>query len=121
MDIELNNKVSGEIITQKAHVFKFNNLSNSINQYSNKFNQMIRSNLLITIATLALFEAVHAKVSFGFCDQPTLQSNFDVSQYVGTWFEIIRGDPNTFYEKGGDCIQSRYKLNPDGSLSVHAS
>ena len=34
---------------------------------------MIKTNLLVTIATLALLETTIAKLSFGFCDKPPVQ------------------------------------------------
>ena len=79
---------------------------------------MLKVNLLITVATLALLEATNAKYSFGFCDQPTLQPNFDIKQYTGKWFEIKR-DAATSYEVNADCVQARYSLLPDGSVLVN--
>ena len=79
---------------------------------------MLKVNIIATIATLALLETANAKFSFGFCDQPTLQPDFDIQRYLGTWFEIQR-DAGTTFQLGGDCTQARYALNPDGTVNVH--
>ena len=81
---------------------------------------MLKVTLLAIIGTLALLETANAKFSFGFCDQPTLQSNFDITQYLGTWYEIVR-DAATSYEKGDDCVTPHYSLNPDGTLNIKNS
>ena len=49
---------------------------------------MLKVNFLVTVATLALLKATNAKYSFGKCDKPTLQPNFDINQYTGKWFEF---------------------------------
>jgi apolipoprotein D and lipocalin family protein len=60
-----------------------------------------------------------AKWSLGACASPTLQSGFDSSQYVGTWYEFARDEKIPF--EYGDCTQARYSLNTDGTLNVHNS
>jgi hypothetical protein len=35
--------------------------------------------LAASIATISLFEAINAKISFGFCGKPELEQNFDVN------------------------------------------
>ncbi len=81
---------------------------------------MLKVSLIATIATLALLETANAKFSFGFCDQPTLQSDFDITQYLGVWYEIVR-DVETSYELGTDCVTPKYSLNPDGTVNVKNS
>ena len=74
---------------------------------------------MIAFGTLILAFATQtlAVKSWGRCPSPTLQSGFDISQYVGTWYEIAR-DKNIKFEYG-DCVQARYAELPDGKISVH--
>ena len=76
---------------------------------------------MIAFGTLILAFATQtlAVKSWGRCPSPTLQSGFDISQYVGTWYEIAR-DKNIQFEYG-DCVQARYAELPDGKISVHNS
>ena len=75
------------------------------------------------LATLGLFlsllSSADARWSLGRCSKPSLQSSFDLSQYVGTWYEIAR-DKNIPFEYG-DCVQARYALESNGHISVHNS
>ena len=45
------------------------------------------------------------------------QADFDLSKYVGTWYEIQR-DKSTTYEWFGQCIQAIYTANDDGTIAV---
>ena len=56
------------------------------------------------------------QVSFA-CDTPTLQSDFDATKYVGTWYEIKR-DAVFNWELNANCVTAQYSLNSDGSLKV---
>ena len=69
------------------------------------------------IALVALVGTASAKLSFGFCPEPTLKSGFSVDSYLGTWHEIAR-DKGILFEYG-DCVQARYAKNSDGSIQVH--
>ena len=81
---------------------------------------MIQKTLvLLSAALLAFIGESEAKRSWGGCPKPTLQSNFDVTQYVGTWYEIARDKSLPF--EYGDCVQARYGLQPDGILTVQNS
>ena len=81
---------------------------------------MIQKTLVLISATLLAFIGeTEAKRSWGGCPKPALQSNFDPTQYVGTWYEIAR-DKNIPFEYG-DCTQARYGLQPDGLLTVQNS
>lgn len=75
--------------------------------------------ILTAAAVLSLIDSASAKLSFGWCAQPTLQPNFDINQYLGTWYEAGR-DKGLIYEYG-DCAQARYSVNADGSLNIHNS
>ena len=48
---------------------------------------MLKLSGLITVASLALIQTVYAKLSFGFCEKPALEANFDVNRYYGPWHE----------------------------------
>lgn len=43
-------------------------------------------------------------------------SPFDISRYLGTWYEIARFDYR--FEKDLDNAMAQYSLNPDGSVKV---
>ena len=68
----------------------------------------------LSVAIAAFIGTIEAKISFGWCPTPTLQSNFDITQYQGSWKEIAR-DIGILYEYG-ECVQAQYTLNQDGSL-----
>ena len=57
--------------------------------------------------------------SFGRCPKPTLQSDFDISQYVGTWYEIARDKTLPF--EYGDCVKVQYASLGGNLISVHNS
>ncbi|XP_041670425.1 apolipoprotein D-like [Cheilinus undulatus] len=52
----------------------------------------------------------------GRCPQPSVQENFDVTQYMGTWYEIEKL-PAVF--ERGKCNQATYSLLDDGTVKVH--
>lgn len=72
--------------------------------------------LSATVAVLALVGQATAKISWGFCPTPALQSNFDVNQYLGTWYEQAR-DKSILFQYG-DCSQAKYSLRPDNQINV---
>ena len=72
--------------------------------------------LLIVLIVGCLMTA-QATFSWGSCPKVTLQENFDITKYTGTWFELIR-NKDMPHEKG-TCSQAIYGLNPDGTVSVH--
>jgi len=43
-------------------------------------------------------------------------NNFDLSRYLGTWYEIARLDHS--FERGLSQVSADYRLNSDGSVSV---
>ncbi len=75
--------------------------------------------MLKTIAavTLSIFGLANAGVSTGKCQEVALQENFDVSQYLGLWYEQARDKLMPFEQ--GNCQQARYTLNTDGTLGVY--
>ena len=46
-------------------------------------------------------------------------TNFDVSKYLGKWYEIARYD--SWFEKDMDKTQAFYSLNEDGTVRVENS
>jgi len=49
---------------------------------------------------------------------PSVQpvQNFEISRYLGTWYEIARLDHS--FERGLEQVSATYTLNPDGSVQV---
>ncbi|KAM4534228.1 apolipoprotein D-like [Odontesthes bonariensis] len=52
----------------------------------------------------------------GSCPKSELQENFNIMQYMGTWYEIEKLP--AIFEKGR-CNQATYTLLPDGTVGVH--
>uniref|UniRef100_A0A674I8S1 Apolipoprotein D n=1 Tax=Terrapene triunguis TaxID=2587831 RepID=A0A674I8S1_9SAUR len=52
---------------------------------------------------------------WGRCPDPPVQENFDVTKYVGKWYEIEKLPAN--FEKG-ICIQANYSLKENGKIKV---
>jgi len=69
------------------------------------------------IALVTLVGSATAKISFGFCPEPSLKSGFNIDSYLGTWHEHAR-DKGILFEYG-DCTQARYAKNNDGTIQVH--
>lgn len=46
----------------------------------------------------------------------TVVSNFDLSRYMGTWYEIARFDHS--FERGLEAAKAVYTLQPDGRVEV---
>ncbi|XP_019958753.2 apolipoprotein D-like isoform X2 [Paralichthys olivaceus] len=66
--------------------------------------------LLTTVATDA--QSFH----LGVCPQPSVQENFNVTKYMGTWYEAEKL-PARF--ERGKCVQATYSLLADGTVRVH--
>ena len=75
-------------------------------------NKMFR----VLAISIALMTSVTAKISNGTCATPTLQPDFNPTKYLGIWFQVAK-DLNSPSENG-NCAQSRYSLNTNGSLAV---
>lgn len=52
----------------------------------------------------------------GIPDQVTPVKGFDVSRYLGLWYEIARLDHS--FERGLERVQAEYSLNHDGTIRV---
>ncbi|XP_031705831.1 gamma-glutamyl hydrolase-like isoform X2 [Anarrhichthys ocellatus] len=70
--------------------------------------------LLVLLLTAAAADAQ----SFhpGKCRRPSVQEDFDVMKYLGTWYEIEKF-PAVF--ERGTCNQATYSMLADGSVKVH--
>ncbi|XP_042366803.1 apolipoprotein D-like [Plectropomus leopardus] len=54
----------------------------------------------------------------GKCPQPSVQEDFDVTKYMGTWYEIEKLP--AMFERG-KCNQATYTLLADGTVQVYNS
>merc|ERR1712133_61938 len=73
--------------------------------------------ILTAAAFIISFNIIEAAVpSFGGCPDLRGVSSFDVSRYVGTWYEYS----NVFeiFQVGGNCVRATYTDNNDGSVGV---
>ena len=70
--------------------------------------------VLIILSIVSLM-CVNSSFSWGSCPKATLQSDFNLSQYMGTWYEMIRSK-DMKYEKG-DCNKAEYSLS-NGQVTV---
>ncbi|CAF4884091.1 unnamed protein product [Rotaria sp. Silwood1] len=50
------------------------------------------------------------------CPKIVTQKNFDVTKYVGLWYEAYRSD--IVFEIGSKCVNATYTPNPDGTVGV---
>ena len=69
---------------------------------------------LLCLLTLAL--TASANSGFGPCPSISGISNFNIANYLGTWYEIIRSKDMPF-EKG-TCSQAHYSVLPSGNVNV---
>ena len=69
--------------------------------------------LLIALLAVSL---VSGTTSWGRCPKVALQANFDITKYMGTWYELVRSSDMKFEQ--GDCNKAQYSLNQDGTVLV---
>ena len=74
---------------------------------------------LLVAVLLSLTLCVNATFKWGPCPSPALQANFNITNYYGVWYELVRNIDMPF-EKG-DCTQAEYSPNPDGTVRVFNS
>ena len=53
------------------------------------------------------------------CRKIKIQQKFDISQYLGVWYELARSKSMRSY--GGDYATNNYALMHDGSIQDHMS
>lgn len=79
-------------------------------------NKMVRSIYATAVLVLALAAPSFATGDFGPCPEVSVVENFNLTQYLGQWYEIVRsGDMLT---ETGTCDQAHYSLLPNGHVNV---
>ncbi len=75
--------------------------------------------LLLLITPLPYL--INATLSMGRCEHVEFIRDFDVSRYLGVWYEQMR-DVNIAFEKNGKCLHVEYSNNttPDGFSIIKA-
>ena len=58
---------------------------------------------------------ITSRAIFGSCPIIESKQNFDINQYLGTWYEMRRS-PNPFRNNG--CTTANYRILPDGYVEV---
>ncbi|KAK1162653.1 apolipoprotein Db [Acipenser oxyrinchus oxyrinchus] len=72
--------------------------------------------MLMLLLSLIALSAVNGQTfHFGSCPKPPVQNNFELSKYLGTWYEIEKLP--ACFEKG-NCVQATYSLNEDATIKV---
>ncbi|XP_072306558.1 apolipoprotein D-like [Eucyclogobius newberryi] len=75
--------------------------------------------LKVAFVLFVAAECVHGQsFHLGKCPTPSLQENFNVTKYMGTWYEIEKLP--AMFERG-KCIQAKYSLLSDGTVRIHNS
>merc|ERR1712243_43962 len=69
----------------------------------------------LCLTLLSVVAASAQVIGTGKCPQPPVQDNFDVSQYLGKWYEIQKL-PAVFQR--GECSTANYSLNSPGVVGV---
>lgn len=77
-----------------------------------KLNVLVIFFVIFTIQKLSLSQHIIDHE----CPQRPVVTNFDLSKYLGRWYEISRYEQ--FFEIGCDCGFADYTLNDDGSVRV---
>merc|ERR1711860_102246 len=72
--------------------------------------------LLLSVYTAAAFPQLAKEA----CPEVTLKKDFDVTQYLGKWYQQA-AIPAFFSPAGSSCVRASYGLLDDGYVSVHNS
>lgn len=72
---------------------------------------MCAASLLLLLLPLVSAQTFH----WGSCPTPKVQPNFNLTKYLGRWYEIERLPAS--FEKG-KCIEANYALRNDGTIQV---
>ena len=75
-------------------------------------------NISIISAILLIASTTNA-VKWGGCPTLNYQDNFDISQYLGTWYEAARMKGTPF--ENGDCARAEYSKIDDTYVKVFNS
>lgn len=68
------------------------------------------------VLVLALAVPVFAFGDFGACPNVTVVQDFDITQYLGKWYEIVRTSSMPF--ESGTCDTANYSLLKNGHVNV---
>lgn len=71
---------------------------------------------VLFVLSLAAAAANGQALHLGRCPQPPVQEDFNVTKYMGTWYEIEKLP--ALFERG-KCNQATYSLLADGTVGVH--
>lgn len=71
--------------------------------------------LMLLLTLIALSDVNGQTFHLGSCPKPPVQNNFELSKYLGTWYEIEKLPAS--FEKG-NCVQATYSLNEDATIKV---
>jgi len=76
---------------------------------------MVNHALTTALLLTCLLSVAHCKLIWGFggCPKVTVKSDFDVSRYIGTWYEIARY-PNSFEDPESRCVKAVYGPSETG-------
>jgi len=78
------------------------------------------STILLSSIFVFTIVSVNGQIpSFGRCPDLPVVSNFDVSRYLGKWYEIEKYF--AVFELGGTCISAKYTDNGNGTVGVYNS
>ncbi|XP_029978865.1 apolipoprotein D-like [Sphaeramia orbicularis] len=71
---------------------------------------------VVFVLLLAAKTAEGQSFHLGTCPKPSVQEDFNVTKYMGTWYEIEKL-PAAF--ERGECVQATYSRLPDGMVKVY--
>ena len=66
----------------------------------------------ISIFFLSILQVVFGRYIQEKCSTPELVNPFDITKYLGLWYELAR-DPEFYWELGGICGSAHYTLWED--------
>lgn len=69
----------------------------------------------VFLIVLALPLVSSQSYHWGACPDPKVQPNFNIQQFLGTWYEIEKL-PASF--ERGKCIEAKYAVRTDGTIQV---
>merc|ERR1712168_717510 len=78
---------------------------------------MHRSVCLAVVVMAAMVTGVRSqKLFWGGCPQQNVEQNFDLSAYLGKWYEVQKYF--AIFELGGKCVTAEYSLKDANTVKV---